>query len=87
MKFSRWLNSLGFVEFLTLLILLLLAAYLANLSFLMFKNWYDNKQKDNPYAEEIRNSPFLFVGITIPYFLILFGILYRHLHALIDKII
>ena len=86
MEFSRWLNSLGFVEFLTLLILLGLAAYLANLSFLMFKNWYDNKQKDNPFAEEIRKSPFLFVGITIPFLLILYGILYRHLHALIDKI-
>ena len=86
MEFSRWLNSLGFVEFLTLLILVGLAAYLANLSFLMFKNWYDNKQKDNPFAEEIRKSPFLFVGITIPFLLILYGILYRHLHALIDKI-
>jgi len=86
MEFSRWLNSLGFVEFLTLLILLGLAAYLANLSFLMFKNWYDNKQKDNPFAEEIRKSPFLLVGITIPFLLILYGILYRHLHALIDKI-
>jgi hypothetical protein len=86
MRFSRWLNSLGFPEFLTLLILLLSAAYLANLSFLMFKNWYDNKQKDNPYSEEVRSSPFLFVAITIPYFLILFGILYRHIHALLDKI-
>jgi len=86
MKFSRWLNSLGFPEFLTLLILLLSAAYLANLSFLMFKNWYDTKQKDNPYAEEIRSSPFLFVAITVPYFLVLFGILYRHILALLDKI-
>lgn len=86
MKFSRWLNSLGFSEFLTLLILLLTAAYLANLSFLMFKNWYDTKQKDNPYAEEIRQSPFIFVGISIPYFLILFGILYSHLHNLVEKI-
>lgn len=86
MKFSRWLNSLGFVEFLTLLILLLTAAYLANLSFTLFKNWYDNKQKDNPYAEEIRRTPFLFTVIIIPYFFILFGILYRHLHVLIDKI-
>ena len=86
MEFSRWLNSLGFVEFLTLLILLGLAAYLANLSFLMFQNWYNNKQKDNPFAEEIRKSPFLFAGITIPYLLILYGILYRHIHALIDKL-
>ena len=86
MKFSRWLNSLGFVEFLTLLILLGLAVYLANLSFLMFQNWYNNKQKDNPYSEEIRKSPFLFVGITIPFFILLFGILYRHLHALLNKI-
>ena len=86
MEFSRWLNSLGFVEFLTLLILLGLAAYLANLSFLMFQNWYNTKQKDNPYSEEIRKSPFLFVGITIPFFLLLLGILYRHLHALLTKI-
>lgn len=86
MRFSRWLNSLGFVEFLALLILFIAALYLANLSFVMFKNWYDNKQKDNPYAEEIRRTPFLFAIIIIPYFFILFGILYNHLHALIDKI-
>ena len=86
MKFSRWLNSLGFVEFMTLLILLLAASYLANLSFSIFKNWYHTKQKDNPYAEEIRKSPILFAAITLPYFLILFGIFYRHLHTLIDKI-
>jgi len=86
MEFSRWLNSLGFVEFLTLLILLGLAAYLANLSFLMFQNWYNNKQKDNPFSEEIRRSPFLFIGITVPFLLLLYVLLYRHLHALIDKI-
>ncbi len=86
MKFSQWLNSLGFVEFLTLLIILGLSMYLANLSFLVFKNWYINKQKDNPFAEEIRNSPFLFVGITIPFLLIIYSILYRHLHALLSKI-
>ena len=86
MKFSRWLNSLGFIEFLSLLILLLAAIYLANLSFNIFLNWYYNKQKDNPYAEEIHKSPILFAAITLPYFLILFGIFYRHLHALIDII-
>jgi len=86
MKFSRWLNSLGFIEFLSLLILLLAAIYLANLSFNIFLNWYYNKQKDNPYAEEIHKSPIIFAAITLPYFLVLFGIFYRHLHALIDKI-
>jgi len=86
MKFSRWLNSLGFIEFLSLLILLLAAIYLANLSFNIFLNWYHNKQKDNPYAEEIHKSPILFAAITLPYFLVLFGIFYRYLHALIDKI-
>ena len=86
MKFSQWLNSLGFVEFLSLFILFLASIYIANLSFLIFQNWYNTKQKDNPYAEEIMRSPFLFTAITIPFFLILFGILYRHLHALIDRI-
>ena len=86
MKFGHWLNSLGFIEFLSLLIIFRMSAYLANLSFMMFKNWYDNKQKDNPFAEEIRKSPFLFVGITIPFILILYSILYRHIHSLLTKI-
>ncbi len=86
MKFGHWLNSLGFVEFLSLLIILGMSAYLANLSFLTFNNWYTNKQKDNPFAEEIRRSPFLFVGIMIPFLLILYSILYRHIHALLTKI-
>jgi len=86
MKFGHWLNSLGFVEFLSLLIIFGMSAYLANLSFLIFTKWYINKQKDNPFAEEIRRSPFLFVGIIIPFLLILYSILYRHIHALITKI-
>jgi len=85
MKFGHWLNSLGFIEFLSLIIILGMSAYLTNLSFIIFQNWYTNKQKDNPFAEEIRKSPFLFVGITIPFFLILYSILYRHIHTLISK--
>ncbi len=86
MKFGQWLNSLGFTEFLALLIIFGMSAYFANLSFSIFKKWYNNKQKDNPFAEEIRLSPFLFVGITIPILLILFSILYRHIHTLLSKI-
>jgi len=86
MKFGQWLNSLGFVEFLSLLIIFLMSAYLANLSFGIFKNWYDIKQKDNLFSEEIRKSPFLFVVITIPFLLILYSILYRHIHTLITKL-
>jgi hypothetical protein len=86
MKFGHWLNSLGFIEFLSLIIILGLSTYLANLSFMMFKNWYDNKQKDNPFAEEIRKSPFLFIGITIPFLLILYTVLYRHIHTFLNKI-
>ncbi len=86
MKFGHWLISLGFIEFLALLIIFGMSAYLANLSFLIFKNWYTNKQKDNPFAEEIRLSPFLFVGITVPILLILFSILYRHIHTLLSNI-
>ena len=86
MKFGHWLNSLGFVEFLSLLIIFLMSAYLANLSFGIFKNWYDIKQKDNLFSEEIRKSPFLFVAITIPFLLILYSILYQHIHTLITKL-
>ena len=86
MKFGHWLNSLGFIEFLALLIILGMSAYLANLSFLIFKNWYTNKQKENPFAKEIRKSPLLFVGITIPFLLIIYSLLYRHIHALLTKI-
>jgi len=86
MKFGHWLNSLGFVEFLSLLIIFGMSVYLANRSFIIFQNWYTNKQKDNPFAEEIRKSPFLFVGITIPFLLILYSILYQHIHTLLTKI-
>ena len=86
MKFGHWLNSLGFIEFLSLIIILGMSAYLANLSFIIFQNWYTNKQKDNPFAEEIRKSPFLFVVITIPLFLILYSVLYLHIHTLLSKI-
>jgi hypothetical protein len=86
MKFGYWLNSLGFIEFLSLIIILSMSAYLVNLSFIIFQNWYTNKQKDNPFAEEIRKSPFLFVGITIPFFLILYSVLYLHIHTLLSKI-
>ena len=86
MEFGHWLNSLGFIEFLSLIIILGMSAYLANLSFIIFQNWYTNKQKDNPFAEEIRKSPFLFVGTTIPFFLILYNILYHHIHTLLNKI-
>lgn len=86
MKFGHWLNSLGFIEFLALSVIFGISGYLANLSFMIFKNWYNKKQKDNPYAEEIRLSPFLFVGIIIPFLLILYSILYRHIHALLTKI-
>ena len=86
MEFSRWLNSLGFIEFLSLLIIFGMSAYLANLSFIIFQNWYTAKQKDNPFAEEIRKSPLLFVGITIPFLLIIYSILYNHIHSLLIKI-
>lgn len=86
MEFGYWLNSLGFIEFLALFIIFGMSAYLANLSFLIFNNWYTNKQKDNPFAEEIRRSPFLFVVITIPFIIILYSILYRHIHMLLAKI-
>ena len=86
MKFGHWLNSLGFVEFLALLIIFGMSAYLANLSFLIFNKWYTTQQKDNLFADEIRLSPFLFVGITIPILLILFSILYRHIHTLLSNI-
>ena len=86
MEFGHWLNSLGFIEFLALLIIFGMSTYLANLSFLIFNNWYTKKQKDNPFAEELRLSPFLFVGITIPFILILYSILYHHLHTLLSKI-
>ena len=46
MQFGHWLNSLGFIEFLALLTIFGMSAYLANMSFVIFKNWYDNKQKD-----------------------------------------
>ncbi len=86
MKFGHWLNSLGFIEFLVLLIIFSMSGYLANLSFMIFKNWYTEKQKNNLFAEEIRKSPFLFVGITIPFFIILYSILYSYLHTLLSKI-
>ncbi len=86
MKFGHWLNSLGFIEFIALFIIFGISAYLAKLAFMIFKNWYANQQKDNLFAEEIRLSPFLFVGITLPILLIVYSILYRYIHTLLSKI-
>lgn len=86
MKFGHWLNSLGFIDFLVLVIFLALSAYLTTLSFQGFKNWYEKKQAENPFAEDIRLSPFLFVGIALPYMLILYSFFGRHLTNLLSKI-
>jgi hypothetical protein len=79
LKFARWLNSLDGVDFLIIIILLGVASYLTHRSLRL-------KQQDNPYATEFRASPFIFVGVTLPYLYILYNLLAATLRIWLERL-
>ncbi|MFC1550035.1 hypothetical protein ACFL46_01940 [Candidatus Neomarinimicrobiota bacterium] len=86
MKLGRWLNSLNFNDFLVLIIIFAIASFLTHRTLIFARNWYQKRQKDNPYAAEFRITTFSFFIVTVPYILILYKIFSTTLRSWLDKI-
>ena len=75
MEFGQWLNSLTWLDHIIILLIFIIASYLAQLSIAGFKQIMQSAQKKNPYLGQIRTTPFLFFGFTIPYTILLYKLL------------
>ena len=75
MEFGQWLNSLTWLDHVVILLIFVVASYLAQLSIIGFKHIIQSAQKKNPYASQLRTTPFLFFGFAIPYTILLYKIL------------
>ena len=75
MEFGQWLNSLTWLDHVVILLIFVVASYLAQLSITGFKHIIQSAQKKNPYLDQLRTTPFLFFGFTIPYTILLYKIL------------
>ena len=72
MEFGQWLNSLTWLDHIIILLIFIMASYLAQLSIAGFKQIMQSAQKKNPYIGQIRTTPFLFFGFAIPYTILLY---------------
>ena len=75
MEFGQWLNSLTWLDHIIILLIFIMASYLAQLSIAGFKQIMQSAQKKNPYLGQIRTTPFLFFGFAIPYTILLYKLL------------
>ena len=75
MEFGQWLNSLTWLDHIIIILIFIIASYLALLSIAGFKQIMQSAQKKNPYLGQIRTTPFLFFGFAIPYTILLYKIL------------
>ena len=75
MEFGQWLNSLTWLDHIIILLIFIIASYLALLSITGFKQIMQSAQKKNPYLGQIRTTPFLFFGFAIPYTILLYKLL------------
>ncbi len=75
MEFGHWLNSLTWLDHIIILLIFIIASYLAQLSITGFKHIIQSAQKKNPYLGQIRTTPFLFFSFAIPYTILLYKIL------------
>tara|TARA_B100000029_G_C16856208_1_gene697488 strand:+ start:152 stop:415 length:264 start_codon:yes stop_codon:yes gene_type:complete len=75
MEFGQWLNSLTLLNYIIILLIFIIASYLAQLSIAGFKHIIHSAQKKNPYLGQIRTTPFLFFGFAIPYTILLYKLL------------
>jgi len=75
MEFGQWLNSLTLLNYIIILLIFIIASYLAQLSIAGFKYIIQSAQKKNPYLGQIRTTPFLFFGFAIPYTILLYKLL------------
>ena len=75
MEFGQWLNSLTWLDHIIILLIFIIASYLAQLSIAGFKHIIQSAQKKNPYLDHLQTTPFLFFGFTIPYTILLYKLL------------
>jgi len=75
MEFGQWLNSLTWLDHVVILLIFVVASYLARLSITGFKYIIQSAQKKNPYLDQLRTTPFLFFGFAIPYTILLYKLL------------
>ena len=75
MDFGQWLNSLTWLDHIVILLIFVVASYLAQLSIIGFKHIIQSAQKKNPYLNQLGTTPFLFFGFAIPYTILLYKIL------------
>jgi hypothetical protein len=75
MEFGQWLNSLTWLDHVVILLIFMVASYLAKLSIAGFNHIIQSAQKKNPYLDQLRTTPFLFFGFTIPYTILLYKLL------------
>ena len=75
MEFGQWLNSLTWLDHVVILLIFVVASYLAQLSITGFKHIIQSAQKKNPYLDQLQTTPFLFFGFAIPYTILLYKIL------------
>ena len=75
MEFGQWLNSLTWLDHVVILLIFVVASYLAQLSIAGFKYIIQSTQKKNPYQDQLQTTPFLFFGFAIPYTILLYKLL------------
>ena len=75
MELGQWLNSLTWLDHIIILLIFIIASYLAQLSIAGFKHIMQSAQKKNPYLGQIQTTPFLFFGFAIPYTILLYKLL------------
>lgn len=75
MEFGQWLNSLTWLDHVVILLIFVVASYLAQLSIAGFKHIIQSAQKKNPYLDQLRTTPVLFFGFAIPYTILLYKLL------------
>ena len=75
MEFGQWLNSLTWLDHVVILLIFVVASYLAQLSIVGFKHIIQSAQKKNPYLDQLQTTPFLFFGFAIPYTILLYKLL------------
>ena len=75
MELRQWLNYLTWLDHIIILLIFIIASYLAQLSIAGFKQIMQSAQKKNPYLGQIRTTPFLFFGFAIPYTILLYKLL------------
>jgi len=86
MKFSRWLNSLTGLDHFIILSILVISGLLAWQTLKFIQTWYNEQQKDNPYAKEMRISPIAIFSITVPYSLIIYRLIGVYFTAWLKQI-